>query len=106
MNDVREMLSRTAASLRPGQPLFSGSTVRELTDTHEYYGFHQVKGGWVYREWAPDAKQVYLTGDFNGWDTTSDPMLDMGNGSWVLYLPGDDALWESCRVKTVVKSDL
>ena len=46
-------------------------------------------------------RRICLMGEFNGWNPESDPMVSVGNGSWVLYLPGDDALWESCRVKTV-----
>src|SRR3954465_15264268 len=40
---------------------------------HYYYGINQVtvRNGWVYREWAPRAHQLSLTGDFNNWDRTS-----------------------------------
>lgn len=71
-------------------------------ETDDYYGFHRTATGWVYRVWAPDARQVYLTGEFNGWNRTGDPLLDLGNGNWVLYLCGADALWEKCRVETIV----
>src|SRR5262245_5754979 len=33
---------------------------------------------------APDAKQVFLTGDFNDWDPTSHPMHRRPDGSWFL----------------------
>lgn len=68
----------------------------------DYYGFHRVPGGWVYREWAPGAQKVFLAGDFNNWDWTSHPLLNLGNGSWVLFLPGRESLWDGCRVKTCV----
>lgn len=32
-----------------------------------YFGLHKTDGGWVFREWAPNATAVYLTGTFNGW---------------------------------------
>jgi 1,4-alpha-glucan branching enzyme len=40
---------------------------------HYYYGinFDPERNGWYYREWAPNASQLFLTGDFNGWDRTS-----------------------------------
>ena len=82
-----------------------GGTLNGFANAHEYYGIHHVDGGWVYREWAPSAYQLYLTGDFNGWNWTEHPMMKLGNGSWVLYLPGDDALWEGCKVKTVVDAN-
>ncbi len=31
---------------------------------------------------APDAKQVFLTGDFNDWDPVSHPMKRQPDGAW------------------------
>ena len=83
--------------LNEGQPLVS------FANAHNYYGFHHVDGGWYYREWAPNAYQLYLTGDFNNWDMTSHPLKHVGDGNWELYLEGDDALKEGDKVKTVVE---
>src|SRR6266487_4563691 len=35
---------------------------------------------------APDAKEVFLTGDFNDWDTASHPMHRRPDGVWFLAL--------------------
>ena len=83
-----------------------GGTLNEFANGHDYYGIHRVPGGWVYREWAPSAYQLYLTGDFNGWNWTSHPLKNLGNGSWELYLDGEDALWEGCKVKTIVDANM
>ncbi len=80
----------------------NGGTLNDFANAHDYYGIHHVEGGWYYREWAPSAYQLYLTGEFNNWDPTSHPLTKLDNGNWELYLPGDDALWEGCKVKTVV----
>ena len=82
--------------------LSKGQSLSEFANAHKYFGFHHVPGGWYYREWAPSAYQLYLTGEFNDWNPTSHPLENLGNGNWELYLPGDDALWEGCKVKTVV----
>ena len=42
-----------------------GGTLKDFANAHEYFGIHRVEGGWVYREWAPSAYQLYLTGEFN-----------------------------------------
>ena len=42
-------------------------SLKDFANAHTWYGFHHQVDGWVYREWAPSADQVYLTGDFNGW---------------------------------------
>ena len=82
--------------------LSDGQTLNDFANGHQYYGFHHVDGGWYYREWAPAADQLYLEGEFNGWNPTSHPLQRLDGESWELYLPGDDALWQGCKVKTVV----
>ena len=34
---------------------------------HLYFGLHKLPKGWVFREWAPNATDIYLIGDFNDW---------------------------------------
>ena len=77
----------------------------DFANAHHYYGFHRVEGGWVYREWAPNAHQLYLTGEFNGWNQTSHPLTRLDGGNWELYLEGEYALWDGCQVKTVVDAN-
>ncbi len=36
---------------------------------------------------APDAQQVHLTGDFNGWNPTANPMNRQPDGAWLLQVP-------------------
>ena len=52
---VRHFKQRKKELLAPGQ------TLTEFASGHLYYGFHKVKGGWVYREWAPGATAMHLT---------------------------------------------
>ena len=100
--DLRMFLYRATKDriLAPGQ------TLNDFANAHDYYGFHHVDGGWYYREWAPSAYQLYLEGEFNGWSQTSHPLKPVGDGNWELYLEGDDALWDGCKVKTVVDYNL
>ncbi|MEE1031568.1 MAG: alpha amylase C-terminal domain-containing protein [Ruminococcus sp.] len=86
--------------------LSDGRTLNEFANAHEYFGIHHVDGGWVYREWAPSAYQLYLMGDFNNWDKTQYPLTKLENGIWELKLEGEDALWDGCKVKTVVDANL
>lgn len=83
-----------------------GTTLSDFANAHQYYGIHHVDGGWVYREWAPNAYQLYLEGEFNNWNKTSHPLKKLENGNWELYLPGNDALWDGCKVKTVVDANM
>ena len=56
---------------------------------HQYYGIHfdNKKNGWIYREWAPNAHQLFLIGDFNGWDRNSHPLERNQQNDWEIFLP-------------------
>ena len=99
--DLRMSLYRkTKSRLLP-----RGMTLKEFSNGHLYFGFHHVDGGWVYREWAPNAHRLYLTGDFNDWQWLSHPMTRLDGGIWELRLSGDNALWDGCKVKTIVDAN-
>ena len=76
----------------------------DFANGHEYFGFHRTADGWVYREWAPAADEVYLTGDMVDWRWLDLRLQPIGNGVFEIRLTGSDALWNGCRVKTIVRS--
>lgn len=50
---------------------------------------HQGVTGTRFTLWAPNARGVRITGDFNYWDGTGFPMRSLGStGVWELFLPG------------------
>ena len=55
-----------------------------------YMGCHADGTGHVFRVWAPNAKQVCIMGDFNGWDTDSHPMQCLDDGVWEGRVEGLD----------------
>lgn len=65
------------------QILGQSLSLKDFANAHQWYGFHKVSGGFVYREWAPGADNVYLAGDFNGWDKTAHPLTRKSGGNWV-----------------------
>ena len=67
-----------------------------------YYGFSRTDTGWVYREWAPGADAIHLIGDFNNWNRKSHPMKKLPDGTWEIYLDGENALQHGQRVKIEV----
>lgn len=58
-------------------------------NNHLYYGLHRdADGGWVFREWAPNASRIYLIGEFNNWRRTAAYSLNpIGGGNWEIRLP-------------------
>jgi len=62
---------------------------------YDQFGFHRDAEGkkWTFTEWLPNAKQVFLTGDFNDW-SNSHPMTHTGYGRWKIDLPDKaDGSW-------------
>lgn len=37
--------------------------------------------------WAPEAKEVFVIGDFNDWDATAHPMKRLTDGAWRAEVP-------------------
>jgi 1,4-alpha-glucan branching enzyme len=75
---------------------------------HRYFGFNRAErdgvAGVFYREWAPAARALYLTGDFNGWDRASHPLTRDEYGVWSVFVPaqGGAALAHGGRIKVHV----
>ncbi len=59
-------------------------------NNHLYYGMHRTaEGNWVFREWAPNATKIFLTGDFNNWKRSEVYALHpVGQGNWEIEVPG------------------
>jgi 1,4-alpha-glucan branching enzyme len=43
--------------------------------------------GTFFRVWAPHAKKIFVTGEFNGWSDSSNEMTHEGNGYWGVNIP-------------------
>lgn len=59
---------------------------------HGGMGAVLVADGVTFRVWAPNAKHVWVIGDFNGWDSGNNPQLerdgDGSSGTWSVHVPG------------------
>lgn len=49
---------------------------------------HRTEKGWTFREWAPNATEIYLIGDFNGWQEQAKYKLKRvkNTGNWEINL--------------------
>lgn len=63
-------------------------SLTEFASGHLYYGLHKMSRGWVFREWAPNATEIYLIGDFNDWQESEKYKLKRieGTGNWEVKL--------------------
>ena len=60
----------------------------DFASGYDYYGLHKNSRGWVFREWAPNATDIYLVGDFNDWQETERFRCKRveGTGNWELKM--------------------
>jgi len=105
--DVNERYSRYQKAMHEIEA--AAGSLLKFAQGHLYYGinFDSMKNGWYYREWAPSAQQLYLTGDFNGWDRTSHQLEKNKQGDWEIFLPYNeykDTFIHGSKVKVTIHS--
>ena len=86
-------------------------SLNNFASAHQFFGFHydKIRKGWWYREWAPAAHYLSLYGDFNGWERYANPLENVGNGIWEIFLPDTDykdKLVHGSLLKVLVQSSI
>ena len=66
----------------------AGSIV-DYANGYRYYGWQwdDTLSGWWFREWLPEAYDVFIFGDFNSWQRTQLRLEKDRNGVWSIFLP-------------------
>ena len=63
-------------------------TLSDFASGYLYFGLHRTEKGWTFREWAPNATEIFLVGDFNSWMELAPYQLKpKKNGVWEINLP-------------------
>ncbi|GAB4316848.1 MAG: alpha amylase C-terminal domain-containing protein [Bacteroidales bacterium] len=84
-------------------------SIEDFALGHHYFGinYDAARDCFIYREWAPEAHQLFLTGDFNNWQRHEFPMIRDDFGIWSIELPASEfrsRLTHGSLVKVVVQS--
>ena len=64
-------------------------TLSDFSNGYNYYGLHKTNGKWIFREWVPNATNLYLIGDFNNWERSREyqcKRIEGTAGDWELIL--------------------
>lgn len=71
------------------EKLTNGGTLSDFASGYLYYGLHKAQKEWIFREWAPNATELYLVGDFNNWQKQEEfrAVRINGYGDWELRIP-------------------
>ncbi len=86
------IMGRFDYARRREQELTKGGkvTLSKFARGYKDYGLQRKRTKWTFREWAPNATQIYLIGDFSGWQELPEFELKAdGKGDWTLELPID-----------------
>ena len=88
----------------------SANSLKNFASAYSYFGIHfnKKENSWIYREWAPAAKGLFLIGDFNKWEYFTHPLQAIGNGVWEIKLPYEeykDTFTHQSKVKVVVQTE-
>uniref|UniRef100_W5KR96 1,4-alpha-glucan branching enzyme n=1 Tax=Astyanax mexicanus TaxID=7994 RepID=W5KR96_ASTMX len=79
----------------------------QFTRSYWSFGAHrQPDNSLVFKEWAPAAEALFLTGEFNGWDKFAHPYQKKEFGKWELHIPPKEdntpAVPHNSKLKVVV----
>ncbi len=70
------------------QHLCGTSSLADFASGHEYFGLHKTKKGWILRDWAPNATQIFVIGDFSEWQEKEQfSMKRHDGGVWTIEFP-------------------
>ena len=65
-------------------------TLADFASGYLYYGLHFENKKWIIREWAPNATEIFVIGDFNDWQEKPEyamKRVPKSNGNWEIKLP-------------------
>jgi 1,4-alpha-glucan branching enzyme len=65
------------------------NSLTNFASGHEYFGLHFRDNQWVFREWAPNADQIFLIGNLTAWQEKNEFALKRisEEGVWEICLP-------------------
>ena len=80
---------RITRCLSKEKELTGKGSLSDFAMGHYYYGLHRNNDSWVFREWAPNAKNIFVIGVFTGWKEKQEFMMKRINpqGDWEIILP-------------------
>ncbi len=67
--------------------LANENELSEFANAHHFFGLHKTKTSWIYRDWLPNAEEVWMTGNFSQWKLSDTYKLKKDkNGNFSLKL--------------------
>jgi 1,4-alpha-glucan branching enzyme len=61
------IIQRHQAALEKEKQLCKNNQLQDFATGHLFFGLHRLPDAWIFREWAPNATEIFLVGDFSAW---------------------------------------
>ena len=91
LSPYRQILAQRLIAIEERQRALTHTcgSLAAYASAHHYFGLHRESDCWIFREWAPYAKAVYLIGEHSRWKKSSSYQLRRisDDGTWELRLP-------------------
>jgi 1,4-alpha-glucan branching enzyme len=105
--DIEDRYNRYRDRLKAIEKDFG--SIEKFADGYKYFGinYDPKRKGWIYREWAPKANALYLTGEFNNWERFTHPLKMNEFGIWEIFLEKEkykDRFTHGSKIKVLVDS--
>ena len=81
------IVRRMHKALEREKALAGKGTLQSFASGHLWFGLHRQDKGWLMREWAPNATEIFLIGKFNNWQAKEEFRFKrLEHGNWELKL--------------------
>jgi len=84
-----DVINKRSNNISTKERLLTGGkkSLKDFATGHLYYGLHKTSSEWILREWAPNATEVYMVGDFSNWEVKKEFLLQkLEHGNWEIKL--------------------
>jgi len=94
---------RMEKSEKREKELAGDGTLQSFASGHLWFGLHRQNQTWIMREWAPNATEIFLLGDFNSWTVSDEYRFSrLEYGNWEIILE-DKTIKHGDRYKLLVR---
>jgi 1,4-alpha-glucan branching enzyme len=81
------IIRRMEKAISREHDLTGSDSLQSFASGHLYFGLHPMDQGWVMREWAPNAREIFLIGAFNDWQVKEAYRFErLEHGNWEIRL--------------------
>ena len=82
------ILSREERARQKEKELTGEKKLIDFATGYLFFGLHKTKNSWIFREWAPNARKIYIIGEFTNWEENEEYRLTQKDfGNWEIKLP-------------------